>query len=138
MFETFLTLWIIKKVTSICVLQRYESSTIRLLTFKNGSLMHNLKYANQYATDEVHNACRSASIYDKIMTFPAGYETRAGDRNHQCLHVVLSSNDKQPPARLSILALWNRHRAFANSYLENYREHCTCISMVIAFISFRF
>ena len=97
MFETSLTLWIIKKVTSICVLQSYESSTIRLLTSKNGSLMHNLKYANQSATDEVHNACRSASIYDKIMTFPAGYETRTGDRNHQGLHVVLSSSDKQPP-----------------------------------------
>lgn len=66
--------------------------------FKNESLMYNLKYANQSATDEeVHNACRAASIHDKIMSFPAGYETRVGDRkfSRQGLHVALSNSEKQ-------------------------------------------
>lgn len=65
--------------------------------FRNESIMYNLKYANQSATDEeVHNACRAASIHDEIMTFPAGYETRVGDRNNrQGLHVALSSSEKQ-------------------------------------------
>lgn len=65
--------------------------------FRNESIMYNLKYANQSATDEeVHNACRAASIHDKIMTFPAGYETRVGVRNdRQGSHVALSSSEKQ-------------------------------------------
>ena len=65
--------------------------------FKNESIMYNLKYANPSATDEeVHNACRAASIHHKIMSFPAGYETRVGDRSRcQGLRVALSSSEKQ-------------------------------------------
>ncbi|KAL5424707.1 hypothetical protein PMIN06_013037 [Paraphaeosphaeria minitans] len=57
----------------------------------NESLMYNLKYANQNATDEqVYAACRAASIHDKIMTFPDKYETKVGERG-----LRLSGGEKQ-------------------------------------------
>ena len=57
----------------------------------NESLMYNLKYANQDATEEdVHEACRAASIHDKIMTFPDGYQTKVGERG-----LRLSGGEKQ-------------------------------------------
>ncbi|PSN59064.1 hypothetical protein BS50DRAFT_614714 [Corynespora cassiicola Philippines] len=57
----------------------------------NESLMYNLKYANQSATDEdVYAACRAATIHDKIMTFPDKYDTRVGERG-----LRLSGGDKQ-------------------------------------------
>ncbi|KAF2723529.1 putative ABC transporter [Polychaeton citri CBS 116435] len=57
----------------------------------NESLMYNLKYARQDATDEdVFEACRAASIHDKIMGFPDGYNTRVGERG-----LRLSGGEKQ-------------------------------------------
>lgn len=57
----------------------------------NETLMYNLKYANQNATDEeVYNACRAASIHDKIMAFPDGYNTKVGERG-----LRLSGGEKQ-------------------------------------------
>lgn len=57
----------------------------------NESLMYNLKYANPAATDEqVYEACRAASIHDRIMTFPDKYETKVGDRG-----LRLSGGEKQ-------------------------------------------
>jgi ABC-type transport system involved in Fe-S cluster assembly fused permease/ATPase subunit len=57
----------------------------------NESLMYNLKYANPDATDEqVYEACRAASIHDKIMAFPDRYETRVGERG-----LRLSGGEKQ-------------------------------------------
>lgn len=57
----------------------------------NESLMYNLKYANQAATDEqVYEACRAASIHDKIMGFPDGYGTKVGERG-----LRLSGGEKQ-------------------------------------------
>ena len=57
----------------------------------NESLMYNLKYANQNATDEdVYEACRAASIHDKILTFPDGYQTKVGERG-----LRLSGGEKQ-------------------------------------------
>ncbi|KAH7121162.1 hypothetical protein B0J11DRAFT_58884 [Dendryphion nanum] len=57
----------------------------------NESLMYNLKYANPEATDEqVYEACRAASIHDKIMTFPDKYETKVGERG-----LRLSGGEKQ-------------------------------------------
>jgi len=57
----------------------------------NETLMYNLKYAKPGATDEeVHEACRAASIHDRIMTFPDGYETKVGDRG-----LRLSGGEKQ-------------------------------------------
>jgi ABC-type transport system involved in Fe-S cluster assembly fused permease/ATPase subunit len=57
----------------------------------NETLMYNLKYANQDATDEeVFAACRAASIHDKIMTFPDGYNTKVGERG-----LRLSGGEKQ-------------------------------------------
>lgn len=57
----------------------------------NETLMYNLKYANQKATDEeVYAACRAASIHDKIMGFPDGYETKVGERG-----LRLSGGEKQ-------------------------------------------
>jgi ABC-type transport system involved in Fe-S cluster assembly fused permease/ATPase subunit len=57
----------------------------------NKTLMYNLKYANPEATDEqVYEACRAASIHDKIMTFPDKYQTNVGDRG-----LCLSGGEKQ-------------------------------------------
>jgi ABC-type transport system involved in Fe-S cluster assembly fused permease/ATPase subunit len=57
----------------------------------NETLMYNLKYANQTATDEqVYAACRAASIHDKIMAFPDQYETKVGERG-----LRLSGGEKQ-------------------------------------------
>ncbi|KAL8946915.1 MAG: hypothetical protein Q9222_006750 [Ikaeria aurantiellina] len=57
----------------------------------NESLMYNLKYANPSATDEeVFAACRAASIHEKILGFPDGYEARVGERG-----LKLSGGEKQ-------------------------------------------
>jgi ABC-type transport system involved in Fe-S cluster assembly fused permease/ATPase subunit len=57
----------------------------------NETLMYNLKYANQHATDEeVYEACKAASIHDKIMSFPDGYNTKVGERG-----LRLSGGEKQ-------------------------------------------
>ncbi|KAF8854696.1 hypothetical protein BDZ45DRAFT_706449 [Acephala macrosclerotiorum] len=57
----------------------------------NETLMYNLKYANQNATDEdVYAACRAASIHDKIVAFPDGYQTKVGERG-----LRLSGGEKQ-------------------------------------------
>lgn len=57
----------------------------------NDTLMYNLRYANQDATDEeVYAACRAASIHDRIMGFPDQYETQVGERG-----LRLSGGEKQ-------------------------------------------
>ncbi|PLN86241.1 putative vacuolar ABC heavy metal transporter [Aspergillus taichungensis] len=57
----------------------------------NETLMYNLKYANQNASDEeIYEACRAASIHDKIMSFPDGYNTKVGERG-----LRLSGGEKQ-------------------------------------------
>jgi len=57
----------------------------------NETLMYNLKYANPTATDEmVYEACRAASIHDKILSFPDAYETKVGERG-----LRLSGGEKQ-------------------------------------------
>jgi ABC-type transport system involved in Fe-S cluster assembly fused permease/ATPase subunit len=57
----------------------------------NESLMYNLRYANQDATnEEIFDACRAASIHEKILSFPDGYETKVGERG-----LRLSGGEKQ-------------------------------------------
>ena len=57
----------------------------------NESIMYNLKYADQdISNDEVFEACRAASIHDRIMSFPEGYNTKVGDRG-----LRLSGGEKQ-------------------------------------------
>ncbi|KAK3726141.1 ATP-binding cassette-type vacuolar membrane transporter Hmt1 [Vermiconidia calcicola] len=57
----------------------------------NETLMYNLKYARQTATnEEIYAACKAASIHDKIMGFPDGYETKVGERG-----LRLSGGEKQ-------------------------------------------
>lgn len=57
----------------------------------NETIMYNLKYANQSCTDEeVYEACRAASIHDRIMSFPDQYETKVGERGMR-----LSGGEKQ-------------------------------------------
>ena len=57
----------------------------------NETLMYNLRYANPSATDEmVFDACRAASIHDRIESFPDGYLTRVGERG-----LRLSGGEKQ-------------------------------------------
>lgn len=57
----------------------------------NETIMYNLKYANPAATEEeVFDACRAASIHEKILAFPDGYRTRVGERG-----LKLSGGEKQ-------------------------------------------
>ena len=57
----------------------------------NESLMFNLKYANQDATDEeIFAACRAASIHEQIMRWPDGYNSKVGERG-----LKLSGGEKQ-------------------------------------------
>lgn len=57
----------------------------------NETLMYNLKYAAPDASDEeVYAACRAASIHDKILAFPDGYNARVGERG-----LKLSGGEKQ-------------------------------------------
>jgi ABC-type transport system involved in Fe-S cluster assembly fused permease/ATPase subunit len=60
-------------------------------TLFNETIMFNLKYANQDATDEdVFNACKAASIHDTIMKFPDGYQSKVGERGQK-----LSGGERQ-------------------------------------------
>ena len=57
----------------------------------NETLMYNLKYARPSATEkEVYDACRAASIHEKILLFPDGYNTKVGERG-----LKLSGGEKQ-------------------------------------------
>lgn len=57
----------------------------------NETIMYNLRYANQNASDEeIFNACRAASIHDKILSFPDAYDTKVGERG-----LRLSGGEKQ-------------------------------------------
>lgn len=59
------------------------------------TIEYNLRYANQNCTDEeMHEACRAASIHDRIMSFPDRYKTKVGERGMR-----LSGGEKQ---RISI------------------------------------
>ncbi|KAK3496836.1 uncharacterized protein B0T23DRAFT_393161 [Neurospora hispaniola] len=45
------------------------------------TIMNNVRYAKLSATDEeVHEACKAASIHEQILTFTDGYQTRVGER----------------------------------------------------------
>ena len=60
-------------------------------TMFNESIMYNLRYANQDATEEmIYDACRAASIHDRILDFKEGYETKVGERG-----VKLSGGERQ-------------------------------------------
>lgn len=57
----------------------------------NETIMYNLKYAKPEATDEqVYEACRAASIHERILSFPDKYETKVGERG-----LRLSGGEKQ-------------------------------------------
>lgn len=67
----------------------------------NDTIMYNLLYAKPDATeDEVHAACKAASIHDRIMAFPAGYDTKVGERG-----LKLSGGEKQRVWKVSIICL---------------------------------
>jgi ABC-type transport system involved in Fe-S cluster assembly fused permease/ATPase subunit len=57
----------------------------------NTTIMYNLQYARRDATPEdVYAACRAASIHEKILSFPQGYDTNVGERG-----LRLSGGEKQ-------------------------------------------
>ncbi len=57
----------------------------------NFSIMDNLKIANTNATmEEIIDACKKASIYDRIMEFENGFDTEVGEGG-----VILSGGEKQ-------------------------------------------
>ena len=61
----------------------------------NGTILENLKYANDNATmEEIEAACRIANIHDFISNQPDGYNTQVGNRG-----LKLSGGEKQ---RLSL------------------------------------
>ncbi|MBQ0059089.1 MAG: ABC transporter ATP-binding protein, partial [Lachnospiraceae bacterium] len=61
----------------------------------NGTILDNLRYANEDATqEEIEEACRIANIHDFIISQPDGYMTQVGNRG-----LKLSGGEKQ---RLSI------------------------------------
>ncbi|KAF5017807.1 hypothetical protein F66182_10237 [Fusarium sp. NRRL 66182] len=60
-------------------------------TLFNETLMYNLKYARPSATDEeVYEACKVASIHERILSFPDQYNTQVGERG-----LRLSGGEKQ-------------------------------------------
>lgn len=61
----------------------------------NGTILENLRYANENATmEEIEEACRIANIHDFILNQPEGYNTPVGNRG-----LKLSGGEKQ---RLSL------------------------------------
>ncbi|CAG7964017.1 unnamed protein product [Penicillium nalgiovense] len=97
----------------------------------NETLMYNLKYANQDATDEeVYDACRAASVHDKIMAFPDGYQTNVGDRG-----LRLSGGEKQRVAiartiikKLQIILLDEETAALDSETEQNIQEALSVLS----------
>jgi ABC-type transport system involved in Fe-S cluster assembly fused permease/ATPase subunit len=82
-----------RRVDSITIesLRRHIGVVPQDTVLFNETLMYNLKYANPSASDEeVYEACRAASIHDKILTFPDGYQTKVGERG-----LRLSGGEKQ-------------------------------------------
>lgn len=69
------------------------------LSVFNQTIMENLKYARDGATDaEVYAVCKAARIHDQIMSFPYGYDSRVGERG-----VRLSSGELQRVAIARVL-----------------------------------
>jgi ABC-type transport system involved in Fe-S cluster assembly fused permease/ATPase subunit len=65
----------------------------------NETLMYNLRYADPAATDEkVYEACRASRIHDKIVSSPAKYKTKVGERG-----LRLSGGEKQRVAIACII-----------------------------------
>ena len=57
----------------------------------NSSILYNLRYANpDAALEEIYQACKAASIHDRILEFPEGYDTKVGERG-----LRLSGGEKQ-------------------------------------------
>lgn len=80
----------IKDVT-IDSIRRYIGVVPQDTILFNDTLMYNLRYANQNATDaDIIAACQAASIHDRIMSFPDGYYTKVGERG-----LRLSGGEKQ-------------------------------------------
>ncbi|KAI0901763.1 hypothetical protein F4806DRAFT_490238 [Annulohypoxylon nitens] len=80
----------IKDVT-IDSVRRYIGVVPQDTVLFNDTLMYNLRYANQNATDDdIMAACQAASIHDRIMSFPDGYNTKVGERG-----LRLSGGEKQ-------------------------------------------
>lgn len=72
-------------------LRRYIGVVPQDCNMFNESIMYNLRYANQNATEEeIFAACKAASIHDRIMEFPNGYDTKVGERG-----VRLSGGERQ-------------------------------------------
>jgi ATP-binding cassette, subfamily B, vacuolar membrane transporter HMT1/ACLQ len=80
----------------------------------NDTIMYNLMYAKAGATEkEVHDACRAASIHDKIMNFPDGYNTSVGERG-----LRLSGGEKQRVRAHNIYCTSNFNRVHNRSQLR--------------------
>ena len=77
--------------TTIDSLRSYMGVVPQDTNMFNESILYNLKYANQNATEEeIFAACRASSIHDRILEFPDGYNTKVGERG-----VRLSGGERQ-------------------------------------------
>jgi len=57
----------------------------------NDTIIHNIRYGNQEATmEQIIDACKSAQIYEFILSLPEGFETMVGERG-----LKLSGGEKQ-------------------------------------------
>ena len=57
----------------------------------NDSILYNILYASPRASEsDVFEACRTASIHERILNFPEGYNTAVGERGFK-----LSGGEKQ-------------------------------------------
>lgn len=65
----------------------------------NTTIFDNVKYGRLDATnEEVYEACKAACIHDKIMSFPAGYQSKVGERG-----VKMSGGERQRIAIARVL-----------------------------------
>jgi ABC-type transport system involved in Fe-S cluster assembly fused permease/ATPase subunit len=65
----------------------------------NMSIAENIRYSRLDATDEdIQEACKSAAVHDKIMSFPDGYKSKVGERG-----VKLSGGELQRVAIARVL-----------------------------------
>jgi len=105
----------------------------------NASIKFNLMYARPEASiEEMHDACRTASIHNTILGFPDGYDTMVGERG-----LRLSGGEKQrvamarailkrPPVMLldeATSSLDSHTEKLIERELERMTDSCTTVSI---------
>lgn len=80
----------------------------------NDTLMYNLLYAKPDATEEeIFAVCRAASVHDKILALPDGYNTQVGERG-----LRLSGGEKQRVCRSGRIRTLGRHTLMSDTQIS--------------------